>query len=358
MNLLLLKSNGRVIAKDEHDLSINDIESCHSILVNADTSGIDRLFIFAEAIPSPLLLFTKAVIDYQMGIMFSGDDDWTDFQEADPIHVETDSVTTLIGLLNSIDKINVINSLTQEEYSDVYEYVGVLYISVKLYIGEKPVYEKYYSFSGNSATRYDSYKISKKFKDIYNGDIAGETMKNKLYRVLFYKKKKLFWKKATIDEEYDMLLLPTIMSNMMILCNENEIESLRSYGNVDIRLVIYFANAQKINEVTNYINIGASPERIYELIEEMEDCFTDAHKLIMLYPMRISVPIDIMVNTPFVFNCLSILYKKTYESNALTYEFDCVLCLTLTKKEDKKQQKEIIMNTRTPFDAELFLANL
>lgn len=358
MNLLLLKKDGRVIAKDERNLTPSDIDNSERILVNANASDHDRLFEFVSINPSLLLLFTRAIIEYQMGLIFDDMDDSIDVQYSDPVRIETDKITTLICLINSVDKINVANNFLIEEYSDMITRVGVTFIRVCLYSGNNVIYDEHYDFSNKSNVNYDTYKIAKKFNAIYDPDVKRPSVWNDEYLSFYYKKKNLYWEKNSIDGEYDLLGLPTIMSNMMLLCTDEDIANLRSYRSLDMQYVIYFSNENKIAEITQFIKLGKEFEFIQEKIEETEDYMIDAHKLIRIYTKRLSVPIDMVLNAPFAFRVIQMLYEKAYDSHELTYQFDCVICLSMTKKDDINHQKELVMNTRTLVDPIEFLAEL
>lgn len=359
MDILILRKNGDVVLKDETKISTHDISNSEYFLINTCASTKNYLFNFIMIKPSILLLFTKAVIEYQMVFLYDDFDDHLDIDGLEPVRVETTSISKLICLLNSIDKLNVTNDLFQMELMDSALNVGLSYISVKLFQSDTVIYDKYYQIKDSSSAYYDSYKIAKHFKEIYDGNIFTKPTKNDEYVVLNKSHKKMKWVIDSISSSYDLISIPLLASNTLIICTKDMIETLLKYKKFVLIFTIYFSSESMVQEITNAIRTGETSNIISSILDNVEDIYTDNKKVVCVTTKTVGNLIDFIVNAEFSFKVLTILFSEIYDTKKeISYDFDAVLTIKLYDELASDKHKECTMNINTPLDPMDIINNL
>ena len=334
-DIIMLKKNGLMKVKDESKISNIDIQDTEWLLVNVtSTEKESRNYTLVK--PSKLLLFDKAVITYQMCLKFQDCDMDIDIHEFSPVKFSTDSITDVISIINSADKLNIINNLMIEEFSDNAGQFGLTYMGITLIRDGNVIYDKFYRLKGIDGVLHDSYKVVKKFNELYDGNISREFKNENTFLIFEEKYKVMRWILSDKAPKKGMFGYPNIISNSITIMNTYEYSRISSYIGSTMFYSIYYDNKRHINSVTEFLKRGKYDEA-FEKLDDSSDIFVNVARMLHRSYLGTGFVLSVICNLNFIFMSTRTMYHALYNSNVLIYDgddidsprdFDSVLSIT------------------------------
>lgn len=344
--VILLKKNGYMKVKNENKLTKRDLEESRWLLVNVTTMETEsRNYTLVE--PSSLLLFDKAIVAYQLCEKFQDYDYEMNMINFDPVKFTTDSITDVISIINSADKLNIINNLMIEEFTDESGQYGVSYMSVTLTKNNTVIYDKYYEIKGVDGVLFDSYKTVKKFSEIYNGRISTEFKDDAQFIIFKEENGVMRWKLSHNPPEKGMFGYPNIISNSITIMNAYEYSHINKYIGSSIYHYIYYEHNNFINKVTNYIKLGKYNDAIAKM-DEASDVFINIYRMLHKSYRDTGFLLSVICNLGFIFVTPKTIFKILYPDSDETRDicgFDNII--TLKFRIDRKSVKTLMLNKDT-----------
>ena len=351
--IFLCYSNGILKQKNETKITYDDIHECDYFMIPINT--INNCYTLIK--PSKHLMFTHGIIHYQLCTI---DDNGDEVTYIPNIYIETqvDSICDLIGLINSIDKITIANYITTEDYICDWNFsIGVLSIDIRLFDNDNVIYEEKYVTKGISSSSYDPYKITKRFKSIYDSSICGELFMDDVYMIIEQKKHCLKWYMINgIHKCYDTtgyVGIPLMSSNTLVFCIPSHLEKLVVYNRLDLFTFVYCEKNDFIGEISESIVNGDDYDEIENKIRSVDDIYFDTHKIISShYKKPWTRLLEVIAHSFFCINLIYTVFNNLYEHNlpfnedsTNEYDFDIIITLRACNRNDKfKKYKEISIN--------------
>lgn len=350
-DIIILKKNGMMVVKDESKLTTFDIEEAKWFLVNV-TSTEEELRSYALIKPSKLLLFDKAIISYQLCEKFQDCDYDINIQEFPPVQMNTTSITDVISLINSADKLNIINNLMIEDFSDNSGQMGLTYLAVTLIKNNEVIYDNYYELKGIDGVLFDSFKVVKKFKELYNGNITSDFIREKNYIIFKEKDNVMGWNLSDKPPTKGMFGYPNVVSNSIIIMNAYEYSCITKYIGSNIYYSIYYENTKHIDSITTLIKYGRYDEA-FEKLDESSDIFINVARTMHKSAKEIGLILSVICNLKFIFLSTKTMYQAIYTNIDVDMndplhdedhicDFDSVLSITFRKTN--REVKTIAFN--------------
>lgn len=350
--ILILYKNGIAKYKNESKLNEDDIEKAKYFLIPSATTEFQEHRSYIIIRPSKLLLFENAYIEYQLCLRYDiGDYEDDGVMPIKPIKINTKSISDLIRLINCADKINIPNNFIMTNFESYNECIGLCYFGIRIEYKNNKAYEKYYQLNGVSSVLYDSYQITKKFKDIYDNNLISKIFIDNKMIYIDEKNKTMIWNIDDIPNHFNMVGIPSVFSNSIIFCTQLEFENIMQYNELSFDFMIYFDEKKKITSLTKYINNG-NYAKVISIIDSFNDIYCDNTRLISTEKkFNIVVLPEVLANLDFIFNSVNLIYSEVYQKddNNLIfpdYEFDSILTIKLKNKKSKIK-KEIILNSQS-----------
>ena len=349
--VILLKKNHKIKRKNEKKLTQKDLNDSRYILTSTSILGDDHKRSFVLNSPSNYYLFTKAEINYQFCSYYQ-EDDMEDVMMHKPIHVTTDSLTDLLNILNSLDRIYLINQLMNSNLMDSFTGIFLVSLEIVLYQG---IHEIYHIKKENIDFKVD--RIFNSIEEIYftlNTDNYKEK-KHELenLRITFYPDST--WG-STDDSEYRMIGIYSIVSNSLLLLHRYEYKVFQLIELDDMSLAVYCDRKETVKKNSCLIREGK--------YDEMDDYFYNApdvfHEVSGLYmghytmDLKDDLLLSVLFYQDFIFRFLNGIYEMIYQSGAPQeeeeYTFDTVLILNIIISTTEKQLFVNIDNIVPIFD--------
>lgn len=338
--LILLNKDGSITKRDETKITGMDLDFAKFLLISTEVSNSrpSRNYILIES--SPLLLFGKAAIHYQMTACsyLDGGDAW-DEHLLKPILVETDSITRVFTLINCLDRLNCVNNLlTGDLRTNAGEniHIDISYFEVLLYDKKgKEIFHKYYESSPNSKEYYFSFGITNKFRKIYNSDIIPNMAKNSKY--LFLNQNET-WEITDGSRKNGLIGVPLVQSNTITFCNDMEMERLSSYIFMDFTCTV--ADVTKEMKKTIGLVIRTGDYDKLESIGISMDYFAISNGAYYLVDWKKYVHLDFLSHMEFIISIINLVWDEVNrEYNFCT---DCIISFNF--REGKRKEREIYFN--------------
>ena len=315
-NITLFKSNGGITTKNEAKITLKDLATSEYILSPTDNSVNPDYRNFAIVPSSEYLFFDLAVIDYQLAAFYTdidNDDEPVDFQPIDPIHMETNSICDLICILNGIDKFNLVNNLLRENFSPDNSDIGLVYLGIQLFRNNKVIYSKYYERKPTSKNMYVSYKVAKKFSDIYDDTLCYTMNKNNERLYIYKKENTMYWKIGISIKDCEFIGIPLLQSNTITLCSPNEFDILTKYKKVEVHFELFFARNATIAKISEDISSGEYLEKIYDFIDDTDaDIYIDNHNVEYIGKRKCEYILDILSHIYFIIETANLIFSEIY----------------------------------------------
>ena len=192
----------------------------------------DRNFILTPT--SYLMLFDNAVIEYKINCAIPGDDEICDITPL--ITTKTDSITDVLSLINSIDRLNCVNRIFEEENVGIPLALGVGYFNLILEKKGKVTFQKEYKDSKlGLTTAYYSYFITKKFKKIYSVDLINEISLNNQFLFLY---EDMTWEFGNYMKKPGLVGIPLALSNTITFCTTTEAVKLSRFRSINCSYLV------------------------------------------------------------------------------------------------------------------------
>lgn len=327
---------------DENKLTRDVIEFSRYIMIPID--DVNRLYSCVK--PSKYMLFTRAYIRYQMCIVYYNEDDaWFEACELlDPVVVDTESLCDVFGLLNSIDKLSVVNSVINGgsfEYAMYNGYsIGLYAFDLILFEGDTQIYQESYIKNQTSTIPYDPYVVTKRFKKLYDVSIISDLYISNRLLGLQKRKKSHYWKyELPPDYSSELCGFPCLNSNNILFLTKHELSILSELKQVNAVVLIFYARMDRHAELCEGINTGeiATIEQAEELMEEI---YLDqsVHLYAPKNPDASGAEfIEIIANANFIFGITSIMTESLFLTREPVKEFtfDILIQFEITLRNDR-----------------------
>lgn len=366
--IILLKYDGLCVTKIDRKIKKSDIQQSEYILIPSDTTNMEfRNYIIIK--PSKYLLFDKAIIEYQIGAFYYDEDDTCNtenFVPLEPIHMEIDSICNLFRCINCVDKFNVVNNISKDMQTYNNIEFGVLYVSIQIFQNSKEIYNKYYQKKGTSTVAYDSYKVTKKFEDIYDSNICGEMFKKDNFIMISKSEESTTWDLMSDTDGVLLIGIPLLQSNTISFTTIDEFKSLKKYRTFNYNFYVYYIKSSDVSELSQAILQGSNLKNIVDIIENYLDVYISICDGRSYSKRHRNYLIDFLSHTNFILSTINLIYSELYPYNAQitnengnrdTYEFDCTLCIRLINRIENVY-KDIIMNKNTQISFSDILSSL
>lgn len=345
--IVVLYASGESDAIAEENLNEDDISLAEYLLI--PTEDKNRSYVCIK--PHKYLCFTKAYIQYTLCAIYYNED--LAIFEVEPLNqvtVKTDSICDLYGLLNSVDRLTLVNRLLndvwwedREPLSPVY---GVCDFSVTLFEENTTVYHKEYHRTGSTTIPFDAYSVTKHFKQIYHPFIITDLFMNESYIGLIHGKHSK-WEYGCRTNKYSLIGIACATTNTIIFITKNEYGILNSISGITIDAMIFYTTVDQDELLSNEIENGSCIyiDDVYEFLEESfaENTINcTGCKICNSGPTLLEIIANISFITDSVVLFMEALYPMNHDTSSKPHMYDCVLRVNFTK-----DKKSCIMNRST-----------
>lgn len=349
-DIIILYNDGYMKVKNENKISKIDMMNAKWFLVNV-TSTEEESRNYTLVKPSNLLLFDKAIISYQLCLKYQEFDMELGISEFDPVKFTTDSITDVISIINSADKLNIINNLMIEEYSDNAGQFGLTYLSVTLIKNNSVIYDKYFELKGVDSVLFNSYKVVNQFKELYNGNIAGDFIEYKKFLIFSEKNDMMRWNLSDTIPNNGMIGYPNVVSNSITIMDAYEYSRISKYIGSTVYYNVYYDKVKHSKLIGEYIRNG-NYDKAFEKLDDSFDMFVNVSRMLHKNYKHIGFLLSIICNLNFIFLTAITMYGALYkdDSGNIMHEdspenFDSVLSIIF--RLNRKQMKTIAFNKDT-----------
>lgn len=328
---MIFYKNGKVKSKEEAYLTEKDFQKAKFFMISVSSEAEHYIPIK----PSEYLHFDKAIIDYQLcGVAPDEDYEYVETDDHHPVHIETTSIADLITLINSSDRLDLVNYTMSGFVGtiDSFLFIGMTFFSVKLIRDKRVIYNRCYRKKGTSTVAFDSYQVTKKFKDIYDGDFLID------HRIMFLLRAKgnhIEWEMreigqsfTTIDysdiEDNTLVGISSSISNTIIFQPIALYKKLIHYPSVQWRITVFETREKNLRKLSNLIrSVKTIDESSYYDIFQYSEVYLEEtfHMARRHWPY---VLFDMFASMPYIMNMILMLYGETFGNSPIGEHADNV----------------------------------
>ena len=348
--IMILYKDGTVDTKKESKLTKSDIKNSEYLLVSI--SPENETYVMIE--PSKYLLFTKAIIDYQLCVSstdVADSFDEFDIVELNPVHCETESVCDMISLLTCMDRLTSVNQMMNPEYiSDSgMMSIGLCYFRLRLFKTNKIIFDEEFVIKSCVNILYNAHNVTKHFKAIYNNSIISELFYSKEFLYLYTSKNQVQWKVSKTCKKNALIGIPLPYSNTITFLKDYQYETLLNYKYLELNTLIYYEKNDVIAKMSEKIVNGEDSVQRKTIYNELSDVYMDECRYIRgSYTQSIRL-IEVVTNILFILNMIYLTYSELYgpynsDEEMRDYDFDIIVTFTLSHKSSSSHSIEFSMN--------------
>ena len=253
--VILLYDDNTIKRMMENQMKKDDLLLAKYIL----TRNSDRNFVMTPV--TPLLYFDKCIIEYQL---YYNEDPY----DIELVSTEIDSITDLLSLVNSIDRLNCINEILHEETVGHTLEVGVQFFKVTLFKKGKMIYNKSYEYNLTATGRFYSFRITRGFHKIYSTECINDLSTNDNYLFLYKDKT---WEIGNYMCKEGLIGIPLALSNTITFCTSMEAIKLSRYNQINCDFTIIDTTNVPQTVVSKLEEIVKEEE--YEDLAELDSYF-------------------------------------------------------------------------------------
>lgn len=343
--VMLLYSDGRLESKDEKLITKSDLRNCDYLMFSVSPENDS----YAIVKPSKYLLFSKAIIEYQLCMFYSQDDyDDVGFSDLKPVQCSTTSMCDLIGLFNSIDRLSVINAiLNPDELSDYGHSIGLSFFGIQLFDEDNNmIYESHYQLNGNVGPVFDPYPVVKRFKDIYTNTLISSWFTKRENLFLNIQDDIIYWEITNDRSSYQRIGMMLPASNTITLMTPYQYKKLKKNKYVEVMSCIYYETNKFIKEMNDMIQEGQTVDERKWLMSRAQDVYLEDYKLYSLYSRPIEKFVEIISHSAYVLNILYLMYSELYSGVVKDdkHDFDVILSFNIAVEYKAKNHIEFTIS--------------
>ena len=313
--IMILYKDGTVKSKSEEKLTKDDVSKAEYFMINSTSFDKEsRNYVMVE--PSKLMLFDKAVIEYQLCLKYQDYDYSMEIEEFKPVKFETTSLTDVISMINSSDKMNILNNLLIEDFSETAGQLGITFMQIVLYKNKNIIYNKSYQLKGIDSILFDSYQVVKKFSELYDGNLCGYMIKHKLYPVFKDDDGVIRWKFFSSPPSSGMFGYPNIVSNSINILYAYEYTRLKKYKSSIVNYTVIYEKNRVIDDISNNIYKG-NYEFAIDGINNSEDMYMNVLRSLHSSHKDFGLLVGIICNLDFIISSTMMMYSELYDESYL-----------------------------------------
>jgi hypothetical protein len=357
--IMILYRDGTIQTKKEKKIDKSDIKNADYFLISISPDNENYTMIK----PSKYLLFSKAIIEYQLCMFYTEDDyDHVNAEMLNPVRVEVDSICDMIGLLNSIDRLGIANYIINPDYiADFGNSIGVVYFRVQLFDDRHIIYDEHYQLKNLDSPMFDPYQVLKHFKEIYQNTLMSTFFTKKEYLHLYIKDNQLYWNINNDKKIKSKLIgMPLPISNTITLFNKDEYSKIKSYKYMNLYTCVYYEKNSFIADMSEMIVNGKTIEERECLSDIMNDVFLDESHLYTMYQHPEARLVEIISHSVYTLNLLYIMYSELYGTfnEKDKYDFDIILTFGISHSFYDYKKTEFSINRYSILSISNILDNL
>jgi len=343
--LMLLYKDGTVESKYENTITRQDLKQTEYLMISVSPENDS----YAIIKPSKYLLFSKAIVEYQL-CMFYSEEDYYDvgYSDLKPVQCVITSICDLIGLFNSIDRLGIINlMLNPDEIADYGHSIGISFFSVQLFDeDDKMIYDSYYQLKGSVGPVFDSYPVIKHFKDIYTNTMISSWFVDRKYLFLNTYNDIIYWEITNDKSSYQRIGLMLQASNTISLLTPYQYKKIMTSRYIEVKLCIYYESNSFIKEMNELIREGKTDDERAWLMGQANDVYYEDSKLYSLYSRPIEKFIEIMSHSSYVLNVLYLTYSELYSGIVKDdkHDFDVIITFKMSTSYGSARHTEFSIN--------------
>jgi hypothetical protein len=343
--VILLNKNGTVTRRKEKSLTKLDYMSSEYLMIDTsvDNKQISRNFVLIKS--SPLLFnFTTAVVDYQLlasAITYDPMDHVDVLMK--PVHVETNSISDLIRLINCIDRISCVNEIVlDDEMCGENIRIEMGYFGVTLYDERGEIYDKYFCRSDPEEWDDVCYakSVTKVFKDIYSTDIIRKMIS---HREFLFINDDMTWNIGGMTKNCNMIGIPLGTSYTITLCTEREMVNVCKYHHVHFAYTIHENSKALQYEVATAFN--NADYNVVEDISMILEYFLVSYGNYGLSGYNTFFHLEIISHLDFILSMTNLVWNEIYPNDheaGINSSVDSIIEIELFYK--KEHARTIYMN--------------